>query len=111
MAMAKVSILLLFRRIMSQSRLVMAYYTLVSAISIYFIFSIFATAFQCGLPQPWWLTPRTCPTHGRLRYAIIGMNMVTDGLLAIWIIPSLWKLQMGKNQRLIVVALFGARFV
>ncbi|KAF2095137.1 hypothetical protein NA57DRAFT_79622 [Rhizodiscina lignyota] len=109
MALAKSSILLLFRRLMSQSRLITAFFALSASVIVYFVFSVFATAFQCGLPRPWLLEPTTCTSHGRLQYAIIGMNMITDMLLAIWIIPSLWKLQMDKNTRTIVIALFAAR--
>lgn len=111
MTLAKCSILLLFRRLMSQSNLLVAFATLSSSIGVYFLFSIFATAFQCGLPHPWSLEPATCPTHGRILYAVIGMNMVTDGLLAVWIIPSIWNLQMERGPLHVVMSLFAARFV
>lgn len=111
MAFAKVSILLLFRRIMSQSRAVQAFVTIATLIGIYFVFSIFATAFQCGASHAWVVQPATCPTHGDMKYGIIGLNMLTDIMLAVWILPSLWKLQMNLQNRLTVISLFGARLI
>jgi hypothetical protein len=82
-----------------------------AAIGVYFVFGFFATAFQCGAHKPWVLDPKTCPSHGRLLYAVIAMNMVTDGLLACWMLPAVAKLNMSKGNRRTVIALFFARVV
>ncbi|MBE7180516.1 MAG: hypothetical protein INR71_04765 [Terriglobus roseus] len=111
MTFAKFSILLLFRRIMSATRAVQAFITLSVLIGIYFVFSIFATSFQCGATRAWIVMPDTCSTHGDIAYAVIAMNMLTDMMLAIWILPSLWKLQMGVGSRIVVMSLFGARII
>lgn len=111
MTFAKMSVLLLFRRIMSNTRAVQSFIILSVLIGVYFLFSIFATAFQCGAHQPWILYPSTCPTHGDVRYAVIGLNMATDVMLALWILPSLWKLNMSQANRVVVMTLFGARII
>lgn len=111
MTLAKSSLVLLIRRLMSPGHLVIAYLPLAVLVLAYFVVGIFATAFQCGIHIPWVLEPATCPTHGRLLYVVIGMNMVTDGFLATWNLPSLWKLNMGKNSRTVVIALFASRIM
>lgn len=109
MTFAKLSVLLLFRRIMSNTRAFQSFLTVAIMIGLYCVFGIFATAFQCGVHRPWVLIPSTCPTHGDMRYAIIALDILTDIMLAVWILPSLWKLNMGQSSRLVVMSLFAAR--
>ena len=82
--------------------------TLISIIT-WAIFSFFALAFQCPFPQPWVFQPDQCPTHGRLLYPIIVFNILSDVFLALWIVPTVWKLRMAWNDRLLVIFLFGLR--
>jgi len=82
--------------------------TLISIIA-WAIFSFFALAFQCPIPQPWVFQPDQCPTHGRLLYPIIVFNILSDVFLALWIVPTVWKLRMAWNDRLLVIFLFGLR--
>lgn len=109
MTLAKTSLVLLFRRIMSKGHVTNLYLTLTLLVLVYFIFGIFATAFQCRLPDPWTMDLARCPTHGRLLYAIIALNIVTDAVLAVWILPSVWRLNMDRNSRKVVVTLFASR--
>lgn len=80
---------------------------------VYFwgLFSILAIAFQCGLPDPWVFDPSDCPTKGFMYYPVIIMNMITDLVLATWILPTLWNLLLDQDRRILVVMLFGSRFM
>ena len=87
------------------------YYAMLSIIGTWVLFSILAVSFQCQLPRPWVFVPSKCSTHGDLQYPIIIGNLLTDALLAIWILPTIWKLLMDLGKRVIVMVLFGARLM
>ncbi|KAF2840591.1 hypothetical protein M501DRAFT_1001575 [Patellaria atrata CBS 101060] len=108
MIFAKLSVILLFRRLAPQER-TWHCIILCSSVAVWGIFSIFAVAFQCKTPQPWVFTKSNCPTWGNLYYPVIALNIVTDAILSIFILPTVWKLNMAKSTRLTVMALFGAR--
>jgi len=80
-----------------------------TCIAAWTIFSLFALAFQCPFPQPWVFQPAQCPTQGKLLYPIVVFNAIIDVFLALWIVPTVWKLQMAWRDRLLVVFLFGLR--
>lgn len=108
-ASAKVSVVLLSDRVAPrESR---SYFFMLGLVAMWTVFAFFATAFQCPLPEPWVFNPSACPTHGNLYYPIIIFNIVTDALLAAWILPTLWSLLLETNKRLTVVVLFGSRII
>ena len=74
-------------------------------------FSFLALAFQCQLPEPWVFVPSQCNTHGRLQYPVIILNILTDGVLAMGMLPTIWKLNLGLNIRVTVMILFGIRLL
>ncbi|ORY19758.1 hypothetical protein BCR34DRAFT_551640 [Clohesyomyces aquaticus] len=109
MAWAKASVVLLSDRVAPRKPL--PFYLMLGLIGAWTVFSIFATAFQCPLPHPWVYVPSKCPSHGNLQYPIITLNILTDALLATWILPTLWKLLMDLERRVTVIVLFGSRFI
>ena len=80
-------------------------------IGIWFLFSLFTIAFQCGIPRPWEFTKEKCTADGKLYYVIVAGTIATDGILACYFIPIVWKLQMGRSLRLLVSSLFAVRLV
>ncbi|KAJ9658833.1 hypothetical protein H2201_007614 [Coniosporium apollinis] len=74
------------------------------------LFSLFAVAFQCGLPNPWVFDSVRCVAGGSLYYVIIVFNVITDAFIASFFLPVLWKLQMDRATRLTVTSIFAARF-
>jgi hypothetical protein len=84
---------------------------MLASVTAWLIFAFFATAFQCPLPQPWDVEPSRCPSHYKLQYPIIGFNVFTDALLAMWILPTLSMLLMDSGKRGSVLFLFGARIL
>ncbi|KAF2467216.1 uncharacterized protein BDR25DRAFT_305654 [Lindgomyces ingoldianus] len=109
MAWAKTSVVLLSDRV--APRPPVPFYLMLGLIAVWTIFSIFATAFQCSLPHPWVYVPSECPSRGSLQYPIIILNIITDAILATWILPTLWKLLMDVERRITVIVLFGSRFI
>ncbi|KAF2747795.1 hypothetical protein M011DRAFT_458211 [Sporormia fimetaria CBS 119925] len=75
------------------------------------VVSICLVAFQCQLPKPWILEPFSCSTRGRVHYVNTGLNIVTDTLLAVWLVPTIRGLQTTKSRKLIVSVLLLARFL
>jgi hypothetical protein len=108
-AAAKVSVVMLFRRITPTST--PAHYVFLGCIGAWSIISIFMTAFQCQLPTPWIFVPSQCSTHGYVQYPYIIFNMVTDIMLATGILPTVWKLNTSRETRMAVVMLFASRFM
>ena len=109
MAAAKASVVLLSDRVAPSSP--RQRYTILALISLWFVSSIFAQAFQCPTPQPWVYIPKRCDSRPGLLYTIIVTNIVTDVLVASWILPTLWKLLMNMERRVKVIFLFSTRLV
>ncbi|KAF2659216.1 hypothetical protein K491DRAFT_689340 [Lophiostoma macrostomum CBS 122681] len=104
---AKANVIMLCDRIATARA--RSYYIVLAVVTAWFVFALLATAFQCPLPQPWNVYPSRCPSHYRIQYPIIGLNVLTDALLAMWILPTLSMLLMDSSKRGSVLFLFGAR--
>ena len=109
MFFAKTSVVLLSHRVAPREP--RPYFFMLGLIASWAIFSIFGITFQCGLPHPWVYVPSQCPARGNLLYPIIIFNILTDALLATWILPTLSRLLMDTGKRMTVIILFGARLV
>ncbi|KAF2185563.1 hypothetical protein K469DRAFT_632088, partial [Zopfia rhizophila CBS 207.26] len=108
---AKLSIVLMFRRIVPSQQAPFTLKILIPIMSSYAILALFLIGFQCQLPSPWSFDPKTCSTHGRVYYPTTIFNILTDILLAGWILPSIWALQMRQGTKFLVMALFASRVV
>lgn len=80
-------------------------------VTIWSIFSLFGTVFQCQVPEPWTYVPSKCKYQGPIQYAIITFNILTDSMLAMGMLPTIWKLSLKKNIRVTIMVLFGIRLV
>jgi hypothetical protein len=109
MAFAKTSFFLLADRVAPQ--LPQTYYSFIGMIVAWATFSILSISFQCHLPKAWVYVPDECPTHGNLAYPIIIGNILTDTILALWFLPTIWRVLIDKEKRIAVMALFGTRIM
>ncbi|KEF61098.1 uncharacterized protein A1O9_02663 [Exophiala aquamarina CBS 119918] len=109
--LAKFSVILMIERIVSKHATKRSGLILKICIGIWAIFSFFAIAFQCGVPRPWEFINAKCTAEGRLLYVIAAGNILTDGTLACYFIPVIWKLQMSRSLRFMVSSLFAVRLV
>jgi len=74
------------------------------------VYSVLAFAFQCGFPRPWEVRRGKCAKGGPLISAI-ALNMLSDIVLAGWIMPVLRTLKMEEEKRRTAAILFGIRIV
>jgi hypothetical protein len=111
LALAKLSLVVLFQRLARKQTGPQAIRWLMPMVAVYTLLSLFLIAFQCQLPQPWILSPKNCSTHGNVYYPITISNMLTDAVLAIWIFPIIWGLQMKVHTKSVVFWLFGSRLL
>jgi len=109
--LAKFSVVLMIERIVAEHATKRSGLVLKICIGIWAVFSFFAIAFQCGVPRPWEFVNPKCAAEGKLLYVIAAGNIITDGTLACYFIPIIWKLQMSQSLRLLVSSLFAVRLV
>lgn len=109
MTAAKISVVLLSDRIAPQKS--RPFYIMIAVVGVWAVFSIFAVSFQCGLSNSWRYIPSECSSGANVIYPIIIGNILTDILVTVWILPTLWKLLMEVTKRAKVVALFGCRLM
>jgi hypothetical protein len=109
MASAKASVVLLSDRVVPGTP--RQRYSILAIIFLWTVFAIFATAFQCVTPQTWVYVPSECSTRGGLVYSTIIGNILSDALVATYILPTLWKLLMNMEKRIKVIFLFGSRLM
>lgn len=110
MLFAKMSVITLYERI-SQDQHKLGAGILKGIIIAWAVFSVFAQAFQCGIPHPWVTDPATCDTKGRLNYPIIILNAVTDALLAVGLAKAVLDISNRMNNRTLICSLFLCRIV
>jgi hypothetical protein len=111
LAFAKLSLVLLFKRIAPTRTKPFTSQCMRLMVAAYVLICIFAIAFQCQLPQPWIVSRDRCSTHGVVYYATTTLNMTTDAFLALWIFPTIWLLNMETHTKLVVLSLFGSRLI
>lgn len=111
MAFSKASVSLLLRRLSVYQSSPCHSSVPVVAVGIYTIFSFFTSIFQCGLPSPWRVDVESCPYREGLWITTISLNILSDAILSVYVIPGIWKLNMAKAVRLTVVSLFMSRVI
>lgn len=113
MASSKASLVLMYRRLIrtvpTHGKLTLQ--LLLPVVLAYAVISLFLVAFQCPGPNSWAWTASTCSGRGTVHYAVSALNIVTDALLAIWIVPTIVGLQMAKSSKTAVIALLASRVI
>ncbi|MCJ1316968.1 hypothetical protein MMC15_002289 [Xylographa vitiligo] len=104
---AKISVLLLYRRIFPQDRFRYAIYTVGSLCLLWLTIVVFVTFFQC---QPvafaWDHTARgTCINLQAMYYGFTVSNMVLDILVNFMPVKLIWQLQAPLRQRALILAI------
>ncbi|KAF4446980.1 hypothetical protein F53441_9451 [Fusarium austroafricanum] len=108
----KLSLGLLIRQIDRQGGLNIANMFLGGLVISWAVSGIFATAFQCPLPQPWLAENNTqCPSQGPIFLYNGIMIMMTDIALCLLPIAMMWEVQTSLRRKAIVIALFGTRLI
>lgn len=84
---------------------------LLSTITIFMLFGIFAIAFQCGIPSPWELTAPQCTSGLGISIAVAAANFITDLILVIYPFYGIVQLTMTPSLKMTVLALFSSRLL
>jgi hypothetical protein len=106
---SKASVIALFGKILWAWLPRASYFYLSAMVAVWCLFSVFALAFQCNLPEPWHMVSSNCPTKERLFYPVIILNIVTDFVLAVYIFPHISSLSMQKVDQWTVIGVFASR--
>lgn len=112
MTASKVSVVLMYRRLVQGTSQAPSIFKFLLPLSIlYGVVAIFLVAFQCHPPQSWILEPSSCSPGGRTHYGAIGLNILTDALLAVWIVPTFIKLNTTSSKKAVVIGLVMSRLL
>lgn len=106
MALAKTSSILLIDRVAPQTLKHKAF--LFGMVVFWTIYSVLAFALGSGLPEPWEFGPDRGAGRGLVE-SVISLNILSDLVLAGWLLPILRDLHMDRTKRFTVAILFGAR--
>jgi hypothetical protein len=104
-AAAKLSVVYLYERLVPRQdkrgiRLLMI------IIGVWIMIALFSTAFACGVSIDY---ADSCPSGGWVDVIVLILNFLTDLMLAVWMIPRLWKLQARVEDRVLPIMLMGSR--
>lgn len=107
---SKISVCLLINQISNQGILHKANLVLGCVTICWVISGVFATMFQCPMPEPWLaISSRQCPSLEPI-YTYNGvMNILTDVVLCVLPVVMMWDVQTSARKKMIVTALFGSR--
>ncbi|KAF5602213.1 uncharacterized protein FSUBG_7888 [Fusarium subglutinans] len=111
-ATTKVSLGLLIRQIDRQGGLNTANMILGGVVVAWAISGLFATAFQCSMPEPWLAeNAAQCPNQGPVFLYNGIMIILTDIALCVLPVAMMWEVQTSMRRKMIVMALFGTRLI
>ncbi|KAF5985464.1 hypothetical protein FBULB1_2893 [Fusarium bulbicola] len=103
---------LLIRQIDRQGALNTANMILGGVVIAWAISGVFATAFQCPMPEPWLAeNAAQCPNQGPIFLYNGTMIILTDIALCILPVAMMWEVQTSIRRKMIVMALFGTRLI
>ncbi|KAF2671063.1 hypothetical protein BT63DRAFT_453444 [Microthyrium microscopicum] len=111
MALAKASVVELYRRInvyQSSRRISIILHLM---IILWFLFTLFAITFRCKLPAPWFYTSDRCMASWPIFVSVVTTNIFTDLVIVLHVIPGLWRLQTSRKLRIGLIILFGSRLL
>jgi hypothetical protein len=106
----KLSIIATYTRIFPIGVLRYSIYAIGVVVIVFWITSIFCIIFTCVPVQAAWdysITDAKCIYILDYFYTSAGVNIATDLLLCFLPLPTIWKLQMPKAQRVVVCIIFG----
>jgi archaellum biogenesis protein FlaJ (TadC family) len=105
---AKISILLLYKRIFSVGRFHIVANILIGIIVAWAITFVCIIVFQCTPPDALWneLAPKSCIDLSSALIATSTINAATDVIILLMPIPYIWKLQTTITQKWMLTGIF-----
>jgi hypothetical protein len=111
MALAKASVVMLYRRIDLYQSGRYVIWTVLATVGAWALLAVLALAFQCKTPEPWVLEQANCPYQDKLNIVVASTNIITDVVLVLFILPGITALNMRRTLRFAVIALFSSRLL
>ncbi|GKU05870.1 integral membrane protein [Fusarium langsethiae] len=111
-ATTKIALSLLIRQINSQGALHLANMILGGVVIAWAVSGVFASAFACPMPKPWFADNNTqCPAQGPIFVYNGIMIILTDVALCLLPVAMMWEVQTSIRRKLIVISLFSVRLL
>ncbi|KAF4340907.1 integral membrane protein [Fusarium beomiforme] len=107
---AKMTFLLLYYKLVNQSRWRSAYLGTIIVVVLWNVCQILLFFLQCAPLEAIWnrdLKMRCIANRLQLAYVCAGINILTDIVVAILPLPVIWKLNLRLSQKLALSAVFG----
>lgn len=102
----KLSLLFLYWRIFEHSRFLRLVYGMIGLIMVWAIIMTFLSIFNCKPISAFWTTKGTCFDFRQFAIGYAIVNIITD--FAVWLmpIPSVWKIQLPRAQKIALSLIF-----
>lgn len=112
LCLSKVSILLLYLRILAYSYARRAAFVILGFVIIYSLFSLISTATVCTPVESFWDPEVEGHCHpGSFMWAVIGCHIGTDFLMFLLPMPVVYRMTLPPGQKLGVMLAFGLGFM
>ncbi|OCK79163.1 hypothetical protein K432DRAFT_76178 [Lepidopterella palustris CBS 459.81] len=117
LSLVKFSILAFYRVIATQKMFRFAVDTTIAIVAAFTIAMVFVNAFECPKPSDAWSAEillqgsGSCINLHPLYYGQAAFNILSDIVILALPVPVLWSLQMHRNKRIALVAIFSVGFV
>ena len=106
-AAAKISVAFLFERIAPRQDK-RGITILLGCICAWIIFAVFGTAFACSVHPS---ATQKCGAGAYVVFPVIATDLITDAMLALWMVPRIWKLQADFEHRFVPIMLMASRLM
>ena len=106
-AAAKISVAFLFERIAPRQDK-RGITILLGCICAWIVFAVFGTAFACSIHPS---ATAKCGAGAYVVFPVIITDLITDAMLAMWMVPRIWKLQASVQHRFVPIMLMSSRLL
>jgi hypothetical protein len=108
----KISILLQYLRVFVQKHFQIACYVLISVVTACSLWAIFSGIFMCTPVRHFWdaRVPGKCMNKLAVNYSAAGVNAATDFATAILPLPLVGTLPISRQQKILLMIVFGFGF-
>jgi hypothetical protein len=102
----KLSLLFLYRRIFEHTRFLRMVYGMMALMIVWAIIMTFLAIFNCKPISAFWTMEGTCLDFKQFAIGYAIVNIITDFTIWLMPIPSVWKIQLPKPQKIALCLIF-----
>jgi len=113
LAFCKLSITVQCYRVLRTPKMQKILRVFLGVLVVYGLWAVLSTIFNCWPVSYYWTahlpgSSGSCMDRNAVTFANAGLNIVTDLILLIVPVPLLWRLQIPKKQKIVLLCVFGA---